>query len=219
MADDAERQSEVWPSQPAAGNAGSLPVTNITGPTVCLGPAAREHIPLFARWTNDFAVSVLAGDDLRPRSLEAVEADYERASKSDDQRGAWFVIYERATMRPIGEVGLLHISATHRSAELGIYIGEKDCWGKGYGTEAVRLVLDYGFTVLGLHNVMLSTYSYNERAIRAYKRAGFREFGRRRESARLRNRFYDDVYMDCLATEFTSPLPPVMSDPEEAQTS
>ncbi len=194
----------------------SRPVINITGEKVCLGPAAREHVPLVARWTNDFAVTVLAGDDLRPRSLEAYEADYERTSKADNAHGAWFVIYERATLRPIGEVGLRHISPVHRAAALGIYIGEKDCWGKGYGTEAVILTLDYGFTVLGLHNVMLTTFSYNERAIRAYTRAGFREFGRRRECVRLGNRLYDDVYMDCLASEFTSPLPPVVPLPEDA---
>ncbi len=216
MAQDGTKRASARRAAAETGTVGSPPIINITGEKVCLGPAAREHIPLFARWANDFAVTVLAGDPLRPRSLESYEAEYERTSTSDSLHSAWFVIYERMTLRPIGEVGLRHISPVHHTADLGIYIGEKDCWGKGYGTEAVILVLDYGFTVLGLHNIMLTTFSYNERAIRAYKRAGFREFGRRRECVRLGARLYDDVYMDCLAAEFSSPLPPVAPTPEEA---
>jgi RimJ/RimL family protein N-acetyltransferase len=63
-------------------------------------------------------------------------------------------------------------------------------------------MLDYGFTALGLHSIMLTVFSNNERGLRAYKRAGFRECGRRREAWRLGNRAYDVIYMDCLATEF-----------------
>jgi RimJ/RimL family protein N-acetyltransferase len=84
-------------------------------------------------------------------------------------------------------------------------IGEKECWGKGYGTETTTLMLDYGFTLLGLHNICLSVFSFNERGIRAYTRAGFREIGRRREAICLAGRAHDIVFMDCLASEFQSP--------------
>jgi diamine N-acetyltransferase len=67
-------------------------------------------------------------------------------------------------------------------------------------------MLDYGFAALGLHNILLHVYSYNERGIRAYTRAGFREIGRRREALRLAGQAHDIVYMDCLATEFQSPV-------------
>jgi RimJ/RimL family protein N-acetyltransferase len=63
-------------------------------------------------------------------------------------------------------------------------------------------MLEYGFAILGLHNIMLRAYSYNERGLRAYARAGFRLMGRRREAHRLGGRAYDVVYMDCLASEF-----------------
>jgi RimJ/RimL family protein N-acetyltransferase len=89
----------------------------------------------------------------------------------------------------------------NRTATFGILIGEKDCWGKGYGTEATRLVLDYAFTGLGLHNVMLNVFANNERAIRAYRRAGFREIGRRRQAHRTGGDLEDVVFMDCLATD------------------
>jgi len=116
------------------------------------------------------------------------------------------VIYERATMRPVGGVNLHAIDHRHRTAELGIYVGETDCWGKGYGTEATMLVLDYGFNALGLHNIMLRVFSHNPRAIRAYEKAGFRVIGRRREAHRHGGEVHDDIYMDCLSTEFASPV-------------
>jgi RimJ/RimL family protein N-acetyltransferase len=118
------------------------------------------------------------------------------------ERDTHFVIYEKATLRPIGSTGLHQIDHGDRTAEFGIMIGEKECWGKGYGTETTRLVLEYGFVALGLHNIMLRVYAYNDRGIRAYRRAGFREFGRRRQAQRFGDQAYDVIYMECLSTEF-----------------
>ncbi len=181
------------------------PVINIAGEKVALGPLRRELLPLYHKWINDFEVIRTLGAPIRPLTWEAETAWFERAAAGGD-RDVSFTIYERATMRPIGNTGLHEIDHVHRTAEFGILIGEKDRWGKGYGTETARLMLDYGFTALGLHNIMLRVFSYNERGIRAYLRAGFREFGRRREARRLGGGVYDIVYMDCLASEFTSPV-------------
>jgi RimJ/RimL family protein N-acetyltransferase len=185
------------------------PIINITGERVCLGPVTREHMRLRARWDNDFEVMTLGSFSIGPHTMEAIEERYERRSK-DDPHGVRFTVYERATLRPIGDAGLRNISHRHRVAEFYIMIGERDAWGKGYGTEVTQLVLSYGFTVLDLHNIMLGTFSFNERAIRAYKRAGFREFGRRRQSLRVGGKLHDMVYMDCLATEFESILPQLL---------
>jgi RimJ/RimL family protein N-acetyltransferase len=99
-------------------------------------------------------------------------------------------------------VGLEDINYQHRRATFGILIGDKDCWGRGYGTEATRLTLDYGFHALSLHNIMLSVSSANTAAIRAYTRAGFRVIGSRRECRREGGSVLDSLFMDCLATEF-----------------
>jgi RimJ/RimL family protein N-acetyltransferase len=192
---------------------GEKPIFNIVGDKVALGPVHKKLVPDRVRWENDFAVALLSGDPLRPVSPESLEADFEQDIKKADDRGVDFAIYERATSRHIGGAGLRHINRTHRNAEYGIMIGEKDCWGKGYGTETTILILDYAFTVLGLHNVLLSTYAYNERAVRAYTRAGFRVIGRQREAARMGNQVYDIIFMDCLATEFRSPLKRVIELP------
>jgi RimJ/RimL family protein N-acetyltransferase len=180
------------------------PIININGDKVALGPLRRDLLPLYQKWINDFEVTRTLGVGWRPMTWEAEQSWYEGASKRSSE--VVFTLYERLTMRPIGTTGLHDVDHFTRTAEFGILIGEKDCWGRGYGTEATALVLDYGFNGLGLHNVMLRVFSLNERGIRAYTRAGFREIGRRREAWRLGSQVYDVVYMDCLATEFQSPL-------------
>jgi RimJ/RimL family protein N-acetyltransferase len=191
----------------------SQPIITITGEKVALGPPHRGIIPLMDKWDNDLAVSILSGDPARPRTREQAEADYDRYSRNEQKDEVLFLIYERSTLRLIGLTGLTHINLSHRTATYGIVIGEPDCWGKGYGTETTILMLDYAFHVIGLHNVMLDVHGFNERAIRTYLRAGFKVFGRRREAYRLGDRVYDRVYMDCLASEFQSPLKPVVTMP------
>ncbi len=179
---------------------GQEPIINFAGERVALGPLRRDLLPLFLRWINDLEVLRFLGPSMRPMSLEAEEEWYAQASKAENQ--ASFTIYEKARLRPIGNTNLGKINHTHRTAEFGIMIGDKESWGKGYGTEVTRLMLDYGFTCLGLHNISLWVHAANEPGIRAYQRAGFRMAGRLRQNLRLGGRAYDDILMDCLATEF-----------------
>lgn len=180
------------------------PIISINGEKAALGPLRRDLVPLYLKWVNDFEVTRMMKIGFHPVTLEAEESWYERIVK--DERSANFTIYERATMRPIGNTGLTGIDHASRTANFGILIGEKDCWGKGHGTETTTLMLDYGFNGLGLHNILLTVLGVNERAIRAYTRAGFRLMGRRREARRLGGVAHDEVYMDCLSTEFQSPV-------------
>jgi RimJ/RimL family protein N-acetyltransferase len=181
------------------------PILNITGELVALGPLRRDLIPLYQRWMNDFQVLRTLSRSLAPMTLDAESAWFENASKSNPTNIP-FTMYECATLRPIGNTSLFEIDYKHRLATFGIAIGERDCWGKGYGTETARLMLDYGFNALDLHNIMLVAFSHNERGLTAYRKAGFKEAGRRREAYRLAGRAYDEVMMDCLATEFDSPV-------------
>jgi diamine N-acetyltransferase len=183
----------------------SEPIVNIVGSKVALGPRRRDLVPLYFKWKNDFEVMRGYGSRFRNQTWESVEAGYEKSSKG----GADFVdftVYELPTMRAIGNTALEDIDHFDRTGKFVLYIGEKDCWGKGYGTETTTLMLDYGFTALGLHNIMLTVFSFNERAVRAYTRAGFRVMGRRRESHRLGGEAYDVIYMDYLASDFQSPV-------------
>jgi RimJ/RimL family protein N-acetyltransferase len=186
--------------------AGERPILNLVGERVALDPLHAGLLPLIAAWSNDFATAALSGDAPQPLSPAAIEAEWAPLLKGEQAGWVGFAIYQLATLRPIGHGNIRDIGSVDRTAEFGIVIGEADCRGKGYGTEATPLMLDYAFTALGLHNVWLDTVSFNERAIRAYRRAGFREIGRRREAHRIGDRVDDVVLMDCLATEFRTPL-------------
>lgn len=177
------------------------PIITIVGSKVALGPRRRDLVPLYSKWLNDFEVTRTYGSRFRTRTLEATEAAYDSASKGTDD-SVQFTIYERSTMRPIGNTALEEIDHFDHTAKFILLIGEKECWGKGYGTETTMLMLDYGFTLLRLHNIMLTVSSFNERAIRAYTRAGFRVFGHRREAHHFGSQRYDNIYMDCLSSEF-----------------
>ncbi|MBV7338636.1 GNAT family N-acetyltransferase [Chloroflexi bacterium TSY] len=131
------------------------PILNITGEKVALGPPSRDLIPLSLKWLNDFEVTHPMGMHFQTRTREAVETGYENYGQGGSDY-VDFIIYEWTTMRPIGLTNLLQINYQDRTALYAIRIGEKECWGKGYGTETTKLVLDYGFTGLGLHNIWLS---------------------------------------------------------------
>ena len=203
------------PTAPAQLSENEAPLVNILGEKVALGPSMRSQMPTIYRWSNDFRVSVLSGDPLRPVTLESLYAEYDRQNTKEEPTQKWveFSMYERVSMRFIGLTSLRHLNHRNRTATFGILIGEKDCWYKGYGTEATKLMLDYGFTVLNMHNIDLTTYAYNEAAHKAYLKAGFREIGRRRQAHRWRDRVYDEVIMDCLATEFEGVGTPVLELP------
>lgn len=177
------------------------PILTLRGELVGLGPASRDIVPHWTRWMNDLDVTrtlaVLAGG---PLTREDEEAWYDRMR--GNQAEVLFVIYELSTSRPIGTAGLHGVNHRHGTATFGIMIGEKECWGRGYGTEATRLTLDYAFSVLGLHNVLLTVYEYNRRGIRAYEKAGFRPIGRRTGARRIGDRRYDELYMEALAPDF-----------------
>ena len=175
------------------------PIINIVGEKVAMGPLRKDLLPIYQAWSNDFEVTRFL-DNIRPMSFEAEEEWYTRASKKETE--STFTIYEKERLRPIGTAGLGDINHAHRTAEFGIMIGDKESWGQGYGTEVTRLMLEYGFTCLGLHNIHLWVNAANERGIRAYQRAGFRMAGRLRQHLRLGGQAYDDILMDCLATEF-----------------
>ena len=170
-------------------------------------------IPLLAKWDNDFDVSFFSGDPLRSIPRETTEARFEQNYREISRDRVDIIVNQNHTIPPIGLTELRRINYRSRTADYGILIGERDCWSKGYGTETTRLMLDYGFSVLGLHNITLETYAYNERAIKAYQRAGFRIIGRRREVNMWGGKLYDEIIMDCLSTEFETPLKRILKLP------
>jgi RimJ/RimL family protein N-acetyltransferase len=179
------------------------PVFVVEGETVALGPLRREMVDTWVRWLNNLDMTRTLGNP-GVYTREAEQAFFDHAAIQE--RTASFTIYERASGRPIGQTSLREIDDRHGTATFGIFIGEPDCWNRGFGTEATRLVLDYAFHVLGLHNVLLTVFSSNPRGQRAYEKAGFRVIGRRRGAHRSGQERFDVVLMDAVVTDFESPV-------------
>jgi diamine N-acetyltransferase len=171
---------------------------NIVGERLALGPFDRDLIDTYWHWLNDFRMLRTISLPV-PNTRERVLDDYRQIG--DESRQVSFTIYERATSRPIGNSAWTDIDWRNGTAEYILYIGETDCRGKGYGTEVTRLMLDYAFITLGLHNVMLRVFGYNLAGYHAYLNAGFREYGRRRECKHMGGKLWDVIFMECLATE------------------
>ena len=168
----------------------------IEGARVALGPLRMDLVPTYQRWENDLEVANANGRVI-PFTLEAMR---ERIASRSKPEFCDFTVYDRADQAPIGVSSLFHIDHRSGSAQFGIDLGERR--GQGLGTEATRLTLDWGFSGLGLHNIMLAVAAWNERAIRVYTKVGFREVGRRRGAGLTMGRRHDGVFMDLLASEF-----------------
>ena len=111
-------------------------------------------------------------------------------------------VHERATDRLIGTCALSQLDGENGSALYHITIGEPEVWGHGFGTEATQLMLDLAFGTLALHRIALYVFEFNERAIRAYRRAGFVIEGRSRESILRDGRWWDELAMSVLVTDW-----------------
>ncbi len=111
-------------------------------------------------------------------------------------------IHLRETDRLIGTCAFSQLDGDNGSALFHITIGERDCWDRGYGTEATALMLDHAFGTLALHRVGLSVFAFNERAIRSYRKVGFVVEGRSREAIWRDGHFFDEIHMSVLAEEW-----------------
>jgi RimJ/RimL family protein N-acetyltransferase len=175
-----------------------------------LSPMNSEDAEKYVAWLADMEVA-----QYLTVAHHNINLDVERETLARFVRqGDHFAIVEGKKEELIGGCGFLNPDHINRTAEAGIFIGEKSYWNKGYGEEAMRLLLDYAFNILNLNHIMLSVYAFNTRAIRCYRKIGFKEIGRRRQARLIQGTSYDIIYMDILAEEFTgSSLPPLPAPP------
>jgi RimJ/RimL family protein N-acetyltransferase len=174
----------------------------LAGEKCYLSPVSLEDAEKWTEWDNDLEVAIPLGEE--SYTLYPLDKTKEIISNVIKKQDPIFSIIDLQTERPIGRCMLFNVDKVDRKAMLGIGIGEKTYWNKGYGQDATKLLLDYGFNLLNLNNIILGVYSYNKRAINCYKKIGFKEIGRRRKSKIIGGKFFDEVLMDILAEEFQS---------------
>jgi RimJ/RimL family protein N-acetyltransferase len=166
----------------------------------------RRHVPdnlrAFERWYADPDVARLTRYQDGPMRREEIERFFAARVVGHDSLA--LAIHERSTGRLIGTCAFSQLDGENGSALYHITIGEKDAWGHGYGTEATMLMLEHAFTVLRLHRVALAVFEFNERAIRSYRACGFVVEGRAREAIWRDGRWWDEITMSILDSEWVA---------------
>jgi RimJ/RimL family protein N-acetyltransferase len=190
------------PSDGASASAAG-PVAVVRHGSVFLRPAEREDLPRFVVWLSDARTTqtlALRG----PISLAMEEGWFERLLDVQGRDTWHFVICRADDGRPLGAIGLHDVDTINGSAMLGIFIGDPADTGKGYGSDALRAIVSFGFAELRLERIWLDVYAYNDAARRVYDRVGFVHEGTLRH-ALYRNGAFQDVHrMSILREEWAA---------------
>jgi RimJ/RimL family protein N-acetyltransferase len=176
----------------------------LEGDRVRLRPADLDDAPRLAGWINDPGIAHYLGGPARQFSLAAERAFVASKSANDGEHGLFLVIEATDGPAPvaIGTIELRRLEPVARRGEVGMLIGERDYWSRGFGSDALRTLCRFGFAELDLHRIELTVASYNPRAQRAYAKVGFVEEGRLREHRYAAGRYYDTLVMGLLREGF-----------------
>ncbi len=172
-----------------------------TGHKVMLRAITRDDLERLCQFNNDVEVELAGGGDPpTPQSVARLHAEYDAQVSAGGRDGTSFAIEADGVC--IGQCALFQFDAVAQSCALGITIGDKGYWGRGYGGDAIRLLLDYAFRLRHLRRVYLTVNSTNARAIGAYRRCGFVEEGRLRQHVWSAGQYIDLVNMGILRDEW-----------------
>ncbi len=171
----------------------------LRGKNVILRPVKMDDAPRFVKWFNDPEVYQF----IKTRGINLKEErKWVKERISGKIKNDLFLCIDTIEGIHIGTIGLHRINPAHKFATFGITIGNKTFWNKGLGSEAARLIINYGFTKLKLHRIELDVYNNNPRAIKVYKRIGFKREGVKRQTRLQKGKFFDTYFMSILQNEW-----------------
>nr|WP_067841907.1 GNAT family protein [Amphibacillus sediminis] len=160
-----------------------------------------DDIVSYHKWRNDHQVMVSTNPALDNYSFDQTESFVEQVILNNHSTKSYMII-ERKHNQPIGITSLANLDFKNRNAELIIDIGEKEFWGKGYASEALKMLLNYAFNELNLHRLYLQVFAFNEKAIRLYQRLGFQQEGVSRQALFRKGSWHDILQMGLLQSEY-----------------
>jgi RimJ/RimL family protein N-acetyltransferase len=172
----------------------------IEGGKVMLTSLSTDYLPEYRRWINDPEVADFLASIGFPLSMADERQWIERMQRSGEFATHFTIVTKSGD--PIGNIALMDINYQNRNAQLGIMIGEKDHWDKGYGKDAIRTLLDYAFRTLCLNRVELRLNVENERALACYERCGFKLEGRKKGHIFYKGRYCDELIMGILKQDW-----------------
>jgi diamine N-acetyltransferase len=181
-----------------------MEVFMLYGKRIRLRGNERSDLPKFVEWLNDPEVRRYLLMSM-PISQATEEQWFENMLKRPaEEQSLGIEIKEGDAWRLIGNCGIFDINWRARSAEVGLFIGDKSCWNKGFGTEVMLLLLQHGFGTLNLNRIFLRVDAGNLGGIRAYEKAGFVHEARLREADFREGKYCDDLIMSVLRSEWPS---------------
>jgi RimJ/RimL family protein N-acetyltransferase len=176
----------------------------LRGELVILRTMDPEEISMaFSKWQQDTEYKRLA--DLPPPRLNSpktIKAWFEKELDGQNDTLYWFAIRALEDNRLLGDIVLEVVNWNMQDSFVGIAIGERDFWGKGYGTEAMQLILRFAFTQVNLRRVTLTVFEYNQRGIHSYEKVGFKHEGRQRGRILREGKRWDILFMGILREEW-----------------
>ena len=173
----------------------------LVGDNVYLSPISLDDVEKYAEMVNDIKISVGLG---YLSYTNIIDFESEKEFLISVKKEKMFAVRLLKNDELLGNIGFNSVDLLNCTAVIGIMLGNPNYQRKGYGIEAVKLILDYGFSFLNLRNISLSVFEYNEAAYNLYKKAGFKEVGRLRKAVEIMGKTYDVIIMDMLKEEFQS---------------
>lgn len=176
-------------------------IKKLVGDRIYFSPISLDDTEEYLDMVNEINVSVGLGCVVY---TGIVDFESQKEVLSSLKKKKNFAVRLLENNELLGNIGFNSIVEIHRTAEIGIMLGNPKYQRKGYGMEALNLLLDYGFSFLNLRNIYLKVFEYNEAAYNLYKKAGFREVGRLRKAVEIMGKTYNEIIMDMLKEEFQS---------------
>jgi len=189
----------------------------LKGDKVILRPMKREYLEKYAEFLNDVEIQLLSSDEpAMPMEIERLQRSFDAHLARPRNEFIWFAI-EVQGGKFVGQAILHHFDIAARTCELGITIGDRDYHNRGYGRDAVKLMVRYAFRLLNIEKVWLTTNGTNIRGQKSFASSGFVEEARLRKHIWLNGSHDDLVYMACFRPE-KGTASPEDDEPEVAST-
>ena len=170
----------------------------IVGNKVYLSPMNSDDYLKYVEWLNDYDIAKGINNYT---NVVSINSEKEWLANAVNEKYIFAIIcIENDEL--IGNISLTNVDYINKTAELGIFIGNKDYHSRGYGSEAIMLLLNYAFNYINLNNVMLKVYSFNICAIKAYEKCGFKTFGIWKDSHYFNGKYVDEIFMNVLKDDF-----------------
>ena len=173
----------------------------LVGDNIYFSPISLDDIEEYTEMVNDIKVSVGLGS---VSYTNITDFESEKEFLTSIKKEKMFAVRLLENDELLGNIGFNSLDMVNRNGVLGVLIGNPKHQRKGYGTEALKLILDYGFSFLNLRNISLNVFEYNKPAYNLYKKIGFKEAGRLRKAVEIMGKTYDVIIMDMLKEEFQS---------------